>query len=663
MPPRGWSKWFSRFGSPDTLPTSRPAPDRPRSRRTIPLRLEQLEGRINPGVVSPPTLAFLTPAQTLTVNSPSSVITVGQFTLQGTPDVATSPVTLTLSSTSPGALYLDTNQQPLANPTITIPTGSNKASFEYEDSQLGQPTLTVTEQQLPSVTTSQVETVNPVLAFLVPPQTILANQPSSPITVQLQDASGHAVQAPTGGLTLNLSSTSTGGKFLNHNQPITTLTVPGGANTVSFEYEDSQIGLPTLTASEQGQSVSVSQLDAVGLSLAFLTPPQTTQAGQPSGTITLQLQSASGKPVQVPVGSVVTLNLSSTSSGATFLEDGQPSTVLTIAGGSSTASFEYADLLAEVSTVTATGLGLSATQSETTFLKQGSTGPAPTPTPTPTPAPASSSSSSAVSAGTSSSGANAPGQPANADLVQALITGSSAATGQTTAAGQSAAGGGTAAERARALSVVVRPVSDLASSQLEVNPTLSGPFLLLAGVESNSPPGLISPHREETTSYLLSELSPATEGPLGPATPLSLRLAGGSIVLDDDPTVVKVHPRSTTGDILDQQDGAEDVQPASKAARLGASSLDGDDSVRLFAQLLPEDTPVPAPSPIIVQAGLTSLVFESAAPVAEAATAAEPAGPGKMVLLSVASAGVAGTVAGGTFLLVRSWRRRGLPRV
>ena len=111
-------------------------------------------------------VAFTQPL-TLTVGQPSAIITFQLENAYGSPVSAVSGgVVVNLSATSSGGTFLDANGNPLASPTLTIPQGTATASFEYEDTQTGSPTLVVAAMGLPAAV--QQETVDPPnLSFLV----------------------------------------------------------------------------------------------------------------------------------------------------------------------------------------------------------------------------------------------------------------------------------------------------------------------------------------------------------------------------------------------------------------------------------------------------------------------------------------------------------------
>jgi Tol biopolymer transport system component len=96
----------------------------------------------------------------------------------------------------------------------------------------------------------------PAMVFTTAAQTLTAGyQPSALMTVLLENDQGQIVKAGSGGVTLNLSSTSSQGFFLDSagkrlSSP--SITIGPGSSTGSFEYEDTSPGTPTLTVTATG---------------------------------------------------------------------------------------------------------------------------------------------------------------------------------------------------------------------------------------------------------------------------------------------------------------------------------------------------------------------------------------------------------------------------
>jgi CSLREA domain-containing protein len=138
-----------------------------------------------------------------------------------------------------------------------------------------------------AVTVSHVTGANipTTLAITSPLQTVLAGQNSAPITIQLQDPFGNALPAGIGGVTVQLSTTSNGGSFLNTSgQPLNgnSIIIAQGAATASFKYKDTQPGTPTLTATAtSNQPVSLSPADYTLNIASFIV---TTSADEDNGS-------------------------------------------------------------------------------------------------------------------------------------------------------------------------------------------------------------------------------------------------------------------------------------------------------------------------------------------------------------------------------------------
>jgi hypothetical protein len=306
---------------------------------------------VNPAAASH--LAFTTAPRTLTVGVASGTITVALEDSLGNRVDAGSPLTVSLSTTSGKGTF--TPESPL-----TIAAGASTVSFTYTDPSAGTPTITVAANGIASAT--QQETIIPAaashLAFTASPQTLTAGVPSGTITVVLEDSLGNPVDAGSA-LTVSLGTTSAAGTFT----PVSPLTIPAGASTVSFQYSDTLAGKPVLTASAAGLASATQQetVDSAAASrLAFTTAPQTLTAGVASGTITLALEDSFGNPIEP--SSALTVSLGTTSAAGSFA----PLSPLTISTGSSTVSFRYTDRLAGSPVLTATTGNLSsATQQET----------------------------------------------------------------------------------------------------------------------------------------------------------------------------------------------------------------------------------------------------------------------------------------------------------
>jgi hypothetical protein len=102
------------------------------------------------------TLVFTTTAQSTKINVASGTITVQQQDAFGNAVNASADVAVTLSSTSSGGTFLQTDgTTPIGGPMI--PSGSSSLSFTYKDSLVGTPTITAHAAGITDGT--QIETV------------------------------------------------------------------------------------------------------------------------------------------------------------------------------------------------------------------------------------------------------------------------------------------------------------------------------------------------------------------------------------------------------------------------------------------------------------------------------------------------------------------------
>jgi hypothetical protein len=99
-------------------------------------------------------------------------------------------------------------------------------------------------------TVANVAVAGTKLVFTTSAQTLTAGVTSGTITVQRQDASNNP--ATLGNLTVDLSTTSTGGVFRDttDSTTITQVTIPDGSSSASFKYKDTVAGSPTIKAAD-----------------------------------------------------------------------------------------------------------------------------------------------------------------------------------------------------------------------------------------------------------------------------------------------------------------------------------------------------------------------------------------------------------------------------
>jgi uncharacterized repeat protein (TIGR03803 family) len=150
------------------------------------------------------------------------------------------------------------------------------------------------------------------LAFTTAPQTLAAGATGT-LTVQLQNQFGASIAA-SAPVTVNLTSSSSGGVFLIGGNPVTIVTIPAGSVGITFQYKDTMAGTPTLTASAAGVSSAVQQetVTAVATSLVFGVQPSGAIAGMAiSPAVTVEVLDQNGNLLATDNTDQVTLSVAS----------------------------------------------------------------------------------------------------------------------------------------------------------------------------------------------------------------------------------------------------------------------------------------------------------------------------------------------------------------
>ena len=317
-------------------------------------------------------LVFTTSALSGTASSTASI---GPAAIQeqdrfGNPTM--SPLTVQLSSDSPGAAFAATpNGSGLS--AINIPSGSSSTSFYYGDAKAGTPTITAHAGGSVTDATQQETIAAASASKLVFTSASLNGAASSsanlgPATIQEQDQFGNPT---TTAETVTLSSTSNQGVFAatQNGTAIPQISIPGGSSSVSIYYGDKKAGAPTITAHATGLTPDAAQQETIthaGGQLVLTGSVNGAASATASlGAITVTQQDAFGNLITDPA----TVSLSSNSTGTSVFsttKNGTSTTTIGIPSGASSATFYYGDTKAGTPTVTAQASGMtSGTQQET----------------------------------------------------------------------------------------------------------------------------------------------------------------------------------------------------------------------------------------------------------------------------------------------------------
>jgi flagellin-like protein len=200
--------------------------------------------------------------QSITIYQISSVFTIQLQDKYGNPvNAGTGGDTVTLTSSSGTGIFY--NSAGAKATSITILSGQSTASFYYNDTTSGTPTLTATYGTLSAQTSIAVNEY--MLVFSTGAgQKLPTGQESSVIYVTVETYNGGTVRTHGITITVTLNSTSSTGKFYNSaGTQITTINISGSGtyygNSDRIYYSDTTAGTPTLSATANGYTTATTQ--------------------------------------------------------------------------------------------------------------------------------------------------------------------------------------------------------------------------------------------------------------------------------------------------------------------------------------------------------------------------------------------------------------------
>jgi hypothetical protein len=220
------------------------------------------------------------------------------------------------------------------------------------------------------------------LRFLTPSRSGQAGDCSGagqPLVVGVFDAFGAPTQAEVD-LPLALAAAPAAGFEVFADAACAVPAAPvlaAGASSATFWFRGTRAGTVSLTASApslQGDTQSETVVPAPPAAVAFVTTPQTVNAGACSQAVTLEVQDAFGNPS--PPGGAA-LDLAASAGGFTLFADAAcsvPATAAAVAPGATRVSFWFSGTTAQAVTVTAgnAALGLGSGSQDEIVLSQGS---------------------------------------------------------------------------------------------------------------------------------------------------------------------------------------------------------------------------------------------------------------------------------------------------
>ncbi|MEW5737941.1 MAG: hypothetical protein AB1938_03390 [Myxococcota bacterium] len=322
---------------------------------------------------TPSKLAFTTPTRTVVAGQCSAVLSVQSRDSFDNPRAVAANTAVSLSAVPPtGVTFFSDAACTTPAASVTLLAGTDSVSFYVRGGSAGATQVTATAAGLNPAT--QAVTVNAAppdrLVFVTPARTVAAGSCSAVLTVESRDALGNA-SPPGSATTVNLTS-GPGVTFYSDaacGTAVTQVTLGAAATQQSFYVRGTQAGSPTVTATAAGLTPATQGLTVnagAPTKLAFTNTALSTVAGGCSAAATVQVRDTYDNAVTL--ASPLPVNLTTSGVPVTLYTGacGTAVTQVTVAAGSSTASFTLRGTTAGAVTVTATATGLTpAAQVET----------------------------------------------------------------------------------------------------------------------------------------------------------------------------------------------------------------------------------------------------------------------------------------------------------
>jgi|GEM_PF-5913713 len=319
-------------------------------------------------------VAVLTPAtQTITANSPSSVITLTTKDSLGNISNVAANTTFALSSTGTGGAFSTTSGGSYSSTlNVTVNSGSSLTTFFYKNNVSGSYTLTAHNASFTDGTSTII--VNPAgianYYFATAPASGTAGVASTVFTVGAHDAFGNVVTAASN-TNVYLYSSAPAGIFSSTSGGIytsaLTVVITSGGTTTDFYYKNnSTSGSPyTLTASDNASApdgatgivdatTSYSVTSGTLNKFVFSPTSLSTSAGTPTSALTITAEDSLNNPVSV--GSATVLSLSDGGGGGQFSLTSSPFSLIstaTIASGTNNVVVYYRHTISGIYALTA----------------------------------------------------------------------------------------------------------------------------------------------------------------------------------------------------------------------------------------------------------------------------------------------------------------------
>ncbi|MGC4119799.1 MAG: DUF2341 domain-containing protein [Myxococcales bacterium] len=333
--------------------------------------------RLNPEGF-PTQLAIVTPPQAVLAGSCSELLVIEARDSFGNPAAGPSDLPLTVSAFPAGMVFFSDATCTTVLSDLSIPAGQASTGLYFSSTQPGPVSVQAASTGLSPAAQDETIVAAPpsALLFTSPPLSLVAGACSAPVTVGLRDAWGNpSASLSDTGIAL-AAAPSAGFQFFSDPgcaSPTTVVTAAAGTSSATFYFRAAQAGSFVVSASSAGltsdEQTEVVAAD-IGVGLAITTPAQAVGAGQCSGAVTVELRDANGNPTNAPVDVALTLAGLPSAGFDTFSDAGctTAATGLTLAAGTSSASFFFRGIKAGPVDLTAMEASLSAATQRETIL-------------------------------------------------------------------------------------------------------------------------------------------------------------------------------------------------------------------------------------------------------------------------------------------------------
>ncbi|MBK7859377.1 MAG: hypothetical protein IPJ65_12295 [Archangiaceae bacterium] len=299
---------------------------------------------------APVKLGFTTAPQGVQTTQCSGPVKLSTLDAFDNPSSVTAalPIALSASPATGFTFYLGAGCGGAAITSTSIAANASSVTFSYRGTTAGMVTMTA-DSSLdpdPSQTTNIGVMLPSRLAYLTSPQSHLANECSSAVTLESRDTGDNRSNVMSDVTIALAAAPSTGFAFFSDAQcttPVTSVTLAANTSQAAFYWLGTAAGTVAMnpTSSLTGPGMQTATVrPAAASALVFTTPPRSAVAGACSAALTVQTRDAFGNVAPVAADTALALTAAT---GLTFFADatcsGAALGTATLPGGQSTTTF------------------------------------------------------------------------------------------------------------------------------------------------------------------------------------------------------------------------------------------------------------------------------------------------------------------------------------